>query len=158
MANTYTNIAASMVFGLALTAAASAQEITVAPETANDQPMVFNIAELEAMPQTSFKTSTIWTEGVQEFTGVALSEFLDATDATAEQIRIVALNDYAIEVPVSDAVADGPIIAYRLNGEPMSVRDKGPFWLVYPFDAKAEYRSETIYSRSIWQIDRIEVH
>ena len=66
-------------------------------------------------------------------------------------------HDYAVEIPVSDSVEDGPILAYELNGAPMSVRDKGPLWLVYPYDQNPEYRSEVIYSRSIWQLDRIEV-
>jgi hypothetical protein len=39
----------------------------------------------------------------------------------------------------------------------MTVRDKGPLWIVYPYDAKPEYRQELIYSRSIWQLDHIEV-
>ena len=51
----------------------------------------------------------------------------------------------------------GPIIAYMMNGEEMSVRNKGPLWLVYPYDLNHEYRSEVIYSRSIWQLDRIDV-
>ena len=39
----------------------------------------------------------------------------------------------------------------------MSVRDKGPVWVLYPFDAGAEYRTDLIYERSIWQLDRIDV-
>ena len=38
----------------------------------------------------------------------------------------------------------------------MSRRDKGPLWVIYPYHDNIDYRSETIYSRSIWQLDRIE--
>jgi hypothetical protein len=48
-------------------------------------------------------------------------------------------------------------VAYLRNGAEMSMRDKGPLWIVYPYDAKPDYQSELIYSRSIWQLDRIEV-
>ncbi|RYH00523.1 oxidoreductase, partial [Salipiger sp. IMCC34102] len=68
-----------------------------------------------------------------------------------------AINDYTVEIPVSDAVEGGPIIAYQMDGAEMQVRDKGPLWIVYPYDDTPEYRSEVIYSRSIWQLDRIEV-
>ena len=44
-----------------------------------------------------------------------------------------------------------------MNGDVMLVRNKGPLWVVYPYDENPEYRSEVIYSRSIWQLDRIEV-
>lgn len=72
-------------------------------------------------------------------------------------MKSIALNDYAVDIPVSDAVADGPIVAYLMNDQPMPVRDKGPLWIVYPFDSKAEYRTEAIYSKSIWQLSRIEL-
>jgi hypothetical protein len=39
----------------------------------------------------------------------------------------------------------------------MSVRDKGPLWVIYPYDAVPEYKSERIYARSIWQLVSIEV-
>ena len=58
---------------------------------------------------------------------------------------------------VEDAVEGGPIIAYRLNGDRMSVRDKGPLWVVYPYDSDQVYQTEVIYSRSIWQLYRIDV-
>jgi hypothetical protein len=49
------------------------------------------------------------------------------------------------------------MIAYLRNGNPMPLRDKGPLWIVYPFDSSSDFQSETIYSRSIWQLNRIAV-
>jgi hypothetical protein len=49
------------------------------------------------------------------------------------------------------------MIAFRMNGAPMSVRDKGPLWIVYPYDSDPRFQTEIIYSRSIWQLDRLEV-
>lgn len=115
-----------------------------------------DLALLEALDQTTVETSTIWTDGVQTFEGVSLAALIAELGITGETLRATAINDYTVEVPLSDAVEGGPIIAYRLNGETMSVRDKGPLWLVYPFDENADYRTEVIYSRSIWQLDRIE--
>jgi hypothetical protein len=54
-------------------------------------------------------------------------------------------------------VTGGPIVAFARNGAPMPLRDKGPLWIVYPYDSNPDYQSELIYSRSIWQLDRIEV-
>jgi len=117
----------------------------------------FDLEILESLPSTTFTTTTIWTEGGQEFTGVELGDLLAAIGAEGGTLVAVAVNDYQIEIPVSDAVENGPIVAYLRNGEPMSVRDKGPLWVVYPFDDNADYRTEVIYSRSIWQLERIEV-
>lgn len=118
---------------------------------------VFDREMLVAMPSTTIRTSTIWTEGVQEFTGVELADLMERLGVDGGEMVASAINDYHIEIPVADAVDGGPIIAYARDGKPMSVRDKGPLWIVYPYDDRHEYRTEVIYSRSIWQLDRIEV-
>ncbi len=161
---------AAILFALSMTASLSAQEALPAPEgevlltlsgeiavTNGDGVARFDRAMLEAMPAVTVSTSTIWTEGVQEFTGVPLADLLARVGVTEGVLSATAINDYAVEIPVTDAVAGGPIVAYALDGQPMSVRDKGPLWIVYPYDDNADYRTEVIYSRSIWQLDRIVV-
>lgn len=118
---------------------------------------VFDRAMLEAMGPVEFTTKTTWTDGPQVFTGVLLLDLLALLGVADGTLRATAINDYSVDIPVSDAVEGGPIVAYLLNGQPMSVRDKGPLWIVYPYDSQIEYRSEVIYSRSIWQLDRMEV-
>ncbi|ARE41128.1 hypothetical protein RGUI_2987 [Rhodovulum sp. P5] len=117
----------------------------------------FDLAMLRALPVESFTTTTIWTEGALELTGVPLKALLDRLGVTGGTLTAKAINDYAVEIPVSDAMPGGPIIAYLEEGEPMPRRKRGPLWIVYPFDAKDAYRSEVIYSRSIWQLDRLHV-
>jgi hypothetical protein len=118
--------------------------------------MAFDRAMLKALPQTSFTTTTIWTEGAHRFTGVQLADLLDAVDAEGETLRAAALNDYEITMPVAEA-RDGALVAYAMDGEPMSVREKGPLWIVYPYDSDVAYQTETIYARSIWQLNRIRI-
>jgi hypothetical protein len=103
------------------------------------------------------ETSTIWTDGAQVFEGVSLSSLIERLGIEDGILFATAINDYTVEVPVSDAVEGGPIVAVLHNGEEMSVRDKGPLWIIYPYDKSSDYRSEVIYSRSIWQLDRINV-
>ncbi|WP_348646230.1 oxidoreductase [Aliiroseovarius sp. F20344] len=122
----------------------------------DSQTIELDLAGLEALGLTTIKTSTIWTEGVQVFDGVELATLTKALEITSGTISAVALNDYAVEIPVSDAVEGGPILAIRRNSVPMSVRDKGPVWVIYPYDSSAKYRTEVVYSRSIWQLARIE--
>lgn len=122
-----------------------------------DQAAVFDRDMLEAIGTESFETSTIWTDGLQRFTGVPLHTLLAAVGAEGQTLRAIALNDYAVEIPVSDAREGGPIVAFLHNDAPMSVREKGPLWIVYPYDARAAYQAEEIYARSIWQLVSIEV-
>ncbi|MEQ5868305.1 molybdopterin-dependent oxidoreductase [Sagittula sp. NFXS13] len=125
--------------------------------TNRDDAAVFDLDMLTSMNTVTYETETIWTDGVQTFTGVLLSDLMDRLGAEGSSLSAMAINDYAVEIPSSDWVETGPIIAYHQNGAPMSVRDKGPLWIIYPYDDNDAYQSEVIYSRSIWQLDRIKV-
>lgn len=116
----------------------------------------FDLEMLRELGATEFSTSTIWTDGEQRFTGVSLHVLMGALGVKDGTLRATAINDYTVEIPVADAVPGGPMIAYEMNGNTMSIRDKGPLWVIYPYDQNADYRTEVIYSRSIWQLDRIE--
>lgn len=130
--------------------------VTGAEVTNIDGAAALDLAMLEAMGSTTIETSTIWTEGPQTFEGVSLELLIDRLGIEADRLSAVAINDYAVEIPTSDAVEGGPIIAYKMNGKVMSVRDKGPLWVIYPYDSDPAYQTEVIYSRSIWQLDRLD--
>ena len=116
----------------------------------------FDLNMLETLEARTIETSTIWTEGTKQFQGVSLSTLVETLGIEGGSLRATAINDYTVEIPLSDAVEGGPMIAYRMDGQVMSVRNKGPLWIVYPYDSDADYRTEVAYSRSIWQLDRIE--
>ncbi len=117
------------------------------------------LEDLQGFTAETFETTTIWTTGPQSFTGVPLKELLthfDVTDGSAGfTIEARAVNDYMVEIPMTDATAGGPIVAYLRNGKTMSLRGKGPLWVVYPYDSNAAFRTEAVYSRSIWQLDSL---
>lgn len=122
-----------------------------------DNTAAFDLELLQTLPSETITTATIWTSGINDFTGVPLKEFLEMLGVEEGTIRATAINDYAIEFPVEDGLVEGPVLTYLRNGETMSVRDKGPVWLLFPFDDMPEFQSEKYYSRSIWQLDRIEI-
>ncbi|PTQ68342.1 molybdopterin-dependent oxidoreductase [Celeribacter persicus] len=129
---------------------------TILTVTKDGQDIALTMEEIKAMPVTRFDTATQWTEGgAITFTGVSLADFVAHFEVSEGIMGAIAINDYKVEIPVSDAVEGGPIIAYEMNGAAMSRRDKGPLWVVYPFDDNPEYQSETHYSRAIWQLDRV---
>lgn len=118
---------------------------------------VFDLDMLRAMPSETYTTTTIWTEGVQELKGVPLIALLEELGADGDTLKTIAINDYAVDFPIDEVEPSRALLAYSNFGEPMSVRDKGPLWIVFPFDEGAEYQTEINYSRSIWQLSSIEV-
>lgn len=117
----------------------------------------YDLAGLAALGETTFSTSTTWTDGTPTFTGVPLKKLLDSIGVTSGMVSAVALNNYAVDIPVDSLTDDAPIIAYAIDGKPFPRRDKGPLWIVYPYDSSADYRNELIYNRSIWQLQRLTV-
>lgn len=117
----------------------------------------YTIEDLRALDPVTFETETIWTTGPQQFTGVPLAVLMARMGVSGGLMVAHAVNDYSVDIPVSDAVEGGPIVAFERNGAEMSLRNKGPLWVVYPYDSNPAYRTEEVYSRSIWQLDRIVI-
>ncbi|MEM7774063.1 MAG: molybdopterin-dependent oxidoreductase [Pseudomonadota bacterium] len=116
----------------------------------------YNWFQLEDLPKTRFRTSTPWTEGRTRFEGVRLKDVLEVTGIKARKLRAVALNAYFSEMLLAD-VEDSALIATHVDGKRISVRDKGPLWIIFPFDSRSELKSEVFYSRSVWQLRKILV-
>jgi len=114
-------------------------------------------AALDALPQEGFRTRTLWTDGEQVFRGVRLKTMMRCLGIEDGTLTLHARNAYVIEIAARDVRSDGALIATQRNGAAMSVRDKGPLWLVYPYDGNPVFRTESIYAQSIWQLDRIEI-
>lgn len=117
----------------------------------------FDMKMIEALPQHSFTTTTPWYDHPVKFTGPLLSDVLDAVKASGKSVDAVAINDYKISIPVSDTRKYKVIVARLLNDKPMPVREKGPLFVVYPFDDDSALRTSTYYERSIWQLKALDV-
>jgi hypothetical protein len=63
-----------------------------------------------------------------------------------------------VVIPIAAFDHEDTLIAFSRNGAPMSVRDKGPLWIVFPFDQDADkYRSTTYKAYAIWGLVRLEL-
>lgn len=117
----------------------------------------FDMKMLEKLPQHTFSTKTPWYPDAVTFTGPLLRDVLAAVGAKGTNITAVALNDYKTEIPFDDANRHDVIIARRMNNRAMPVREKGPLFIVFPFDAKAELRTELYYNRAAWQLNALRI-
>jgi hypothetical protein len=112
----------------------------------------FDMAMLEALPQHSFTTLTPWYKEPRKFTGPLLRDVLAAAGASGKMITAIALNDYKAEVPIDDTQRYEVVLARLMDDKPMPVRDKGPLFIIYPFDTDQTLRSERYYNRAAWQL------
>ncbi len=118
---------------------------------------VLDAAVLKSLPQITIVTDTPWTEGQIRFEGPLLRDVLELVGAEGKSLKAIAINDYFVEIPATDAEMYDVILAMRLDDNDLNVRSKGPLWVIYPWKDNENLRSETYYSRSIWQLMRIDV-
>jgi len=118
---------------------------------------VFDIASLEKLGMVSFKTTSPWYDGRTTFTGIPLQKLMDYVGAKGSVVKVTALNDYTTEIPLSDFKKYNVILALKINGEYMRIRDKGPLFVVYPYDSIPELNNQIYYSRSAWQVSRMNI-
>lgn len=126
-------------------------------ETNQDGNAVFDMAMLEAIGLTSFITVTPWYTGPVKFEGVPMAKLLDRVGATGTTVTALALNDYRTEIPLDDFRKYPAILATKRDGEYMPVKDKGPLFIVYPYDSDPTLKHQVYYSRSAWQVARLIV-
>jgi len=141
---------------------ASAQDILLRVDdstglSSDSHTATFDRGQLDALPQQEFTTSTIWTDAERLFSGPALHDVLDAADVSGDTVHLVAANGYEARMPRDAIKGTVPIVATNIDGKPFSVREKGPLWVVFPYDLDANYQTEEVYAWSIWQLTGVRV-
>lgn len=149
-----TAVALAIVLGT-LSSTAARAEVLLTIESGKGEAVNFTRAQLEAMQRVTFSTSTLWTQGVREFSGVPLKVLLAEAGITEGTVKAVAVNDYVVEIPVEALEPEAPIVADLIDGKDFSRREKGPLWIIYPYDSSNAYRTEENYGRSVWQLVRL---
>lgn len=116
-----------------------------------------DMAMLEALAQQNITTKTPWFKQARKFTGPLLRDVLNLVGAKGTTLRIAALNDYRIDVPSDDTQRFDVVLALQIDDKPITVREKGPLFMIYPFDSDAALRNPLYYSRAVWQLKSIDV-
>ena len=117
----------------------------------------FDRAMLEALGMATVVTATPWYDGQVTFEGVPMVRLMQRIGAQGETVQAIALNDYSTEIPMADFARWGVLLALKRDGNYLTVRDKGPLFIVYPYDTSAELRSPRYYGRSAWQVARLVI-
>ncbi|NRF24237.1 molybdopterin-dependent oxidoreductase [Vibrio coralliilyticus] len=126
----------------------------------NQQPKTLVYDQLVSQyPPITFTTQLPWYPEANQFTGFRVSDLLQqlgVEDTLA--VSFIALNDYAASTTIENILKYDPIVAYKMNGEKMKVRNKGPYWLVFNLDKYPEIDNTAFHSQMVWQIDEIKIH
>ncbi len=117
---------------------------------------VFSLNQLDQFEQHSFKTRTPWTSR-HEFSGPLLKDVLQSSLKSLDgTLRARALNDYIVNLDSELMLRYPVILATRMDGKPMRIRNKGPIWIMFPLDQLPELDVTTVHSQMVWQLRSIE--
>lgn len=112
---------------------------------------------LESLPRVQLATSTVVTDGTHVFSGFLMRDLLAYLGAEGDHVTAIALNDYAVSIPVSDFHQFDVIVADRMDGEILRRDGKGPLWIVYPRDDHEALQDIRYDYRWVWQLYQLEV-
>ncbi|MFC1459616.1 hypothetical protein ACETIH_23540 [Microvirga arabica] len=117
---------------------------------------LFDIKMLEALGRTSFTSRWDLSEAPLLFEGVPLRALLERIGVLGKSLRASALNDYAAVIPMEDLRFE-PILATKVDGRTLTIRDKGPLWIAYPRDAHKVLQDAKYDYRWVWQLNKLHV-
>ncbi len=122
------------------------------------EPLELKLTTIEELPSETFTTTTPWTEGDVTWEGVRISTLMEYLKTDSMEFKASALDGYEIMFKGVDIEKYPVIIAYKRDGEYMSVRELGPFWIMFPFD---DYKKEFSFAEhralAVWQLNQIEI-
>ncbi|MCV3211324.1 hypothetical protein OHD62_31870 [Mesorhizobium sp. YC-39] len=152
--------ALAVIFAMALPLASAAEEIPLDPNELSVQDAsgkniaVFSVKQLQAeFPQQTYDTRTPWTSDGEkiEYRGPLLINVLAKAGITAAQeVKVVAYDNFVSDIRMDEIRSYNPILAVerRCNAKdkagslcppgqdfrPISMVEKGPIFIVWPFD------------------------
>ena len=107
--------------------------------------------DLLALEQAVIVTENEFVDGEAEFSGPLARDVIALLDnPEIVTFRLVAVNEYTVEVPVSDFIEYDVIFALFQDGQRFSSRDKGPIWVIYPMSDHTELQDRIYNDRLIW--------
>ncbi|MDH6267318.1 hypothetical protein M2360_002715 [Rhizobium sp. SG_E_25_P2] len=117
------------------------------------------LAKIEALPQVEYVAILPGMDDApHRVRGPLLQDVLALAGFSGETLLATAYDRYHAEIPISDLDDYALLAAREVDGKALTLRDKGPLWIVYPSEAHPNLRFNPIYeARSVWQLKEISV-
>ncbi|ART83067.1 molybdopterin-binding protein [Oceanisphaera profunda] len=124
------------------------------------QRLDFTLSELQALTQAEVTTSHPWNTKAQHYRGVDLNALFQQLFAQKHitSLNLEALNGFSVMLDWSKINEFSPILAWQEDGQLMSRRNKGPLWLVLPFDQMSKVKQAEFMHYMAWQLKVIRVY
>ena len=128
-------------------------------QTNADNALKFDMETLESIGVVEYKVNDPFAKKSIVYSGVLLSELLKVAgaDKNATTLTLWALDDYSVEMKISDSDKWPIMIATKADGAYMPLDQKGPLISVFPFDNFPEIDHLTYDNQWLWALAKITV-
>lgn len=120
----------------------------------------YSMDDLDALDQTTYVTTNAYVDEPAEYSGPLLRALLeDAEQVSTPQsaVKLAAIDDYMVDIPMTDVLKYDVILATRRDAKTMSLREKGPIWIMYPISDHEELKDSLYSGRLVWQLKSVQV-
>lgn len=118
--------------------------------------LIFSVKQLQDLPQKTFKTKHTWAASAQEFSGPLIADVLKLVCPNAQDIYLRSFDQYSIMVNFSKIEKYEPILALKIDGQPLTIREKGPLWVMINTDG-FNLPTRSLDSMFVWQLYYIRI-
>ncbi|MFB9216325.1 hypothetical protein [Vibrio sinaloensis] len=126
-------------------------------ESNSSQGVELDEAMLSELEVATIRTNNHVVDSVVEYKGPTLASVLEYVGAKGTQVKVIAWDDYVVTIPVNDIKKYQVLLATHEAGTRMTIDDKGPLFVVFPFSDHAELRNDFYYSLSVWQVRELVI-
>ena len=116
----------------------------------------FDFEALKALDMVKVKADFPKGRQIHEFEGPLLADVLKAAGAAGDTVTIQALDGYAVEIPLKEAIDAGAVVALKRDGTSFGIGDFGPTQIVFPRAERADL-AEMPDDNWVWSIFHIKV-
>ncbi|MCJ8311357.1 MAG: hypothetical protein HRU38_00125 [Saccharospirillaceae bacterium] len=125
--------------------------------TNEDDFAIFDADMIDQLPQYTINTSNHVSNNISVYTGINFYDLLKMLGFKGSLVNITAWDDYVVQIEIQDLKKYGVLLATHENGQRLTINDKGPMFVVFPFTDIEELRRDDYYNMSIWQVKEIDV-
>lgn len=121
--------------------------------------LLLDIATLEKLGLVEYSVNDPWLNAKNTYSGVLMSDFLKhiGMPSSATIVQITALDDFQIDISISDIQKWPILLATRINGDYMNIENNGPTRIIFPYDTFPEIDQVAYKDLWIWNLKSMEI-
>lgn len=124
----------------------------------NQEKYIVYINDIDEKYVESISTNTPWHDDIAKYTGILIQNFLEQYEnGEFSEISISAMNGYTVDADIRTFVNAGAMLVWLMNDAPISVHNKGPIVVIFPWSQNGSLREDIFTSLAVWHVNSIHI-